>query len=69
MPTIARIQSISRNFKSAETRYFGAMSYLMPFLALIIGQSHAAKVSDTVDLLMHVRRSAFKFVLVASGRL
>jgi ubiquinone/menaquinone biosynthesis C-methylase UbiE len=69
MPTIARIQSISRNFKSAETRYFGAMSYLMPFLALIIGQSHAAKVSDTVDSMMRVRRSAFKFVLVACDRL
>ena len=69
MPTMDRIQSISRGFKSAEVRYFGAASYLMPVLAHIIGQSHAANVSDAVDRLVHVRRAAFKFVLVAHGRL
>ncbi|MBU2622664.1 MAG: class I SAM-dependent methyltransferase [Proteobacteria bacterium] len=69
MPTMERIQSISRGFKSAEVRFYGAVSYLMPILARIIGQSHAAKVSDAVDRLVHVRRSAFKFVLVARGRL
>lgn len=69
MPTMDRIQSISRGFKSAEVRYFGAVSYLMPVVAHIIGQSHAANVSDAVDRLVHVRRSAFKFVLVACGRL
>jgi ubiquinone/menaquinone biosynthesis C-methylase UbiE len=69
MPTMERIQSISMGFKSAEVRYFGAVSYLMPVLARIIGQNHAAEVSDAVDRLVHVRRSAFKFVLVAHGRL
>lgn len=69
MPTMGRIQSISKGFKSAEVRYFGAVSYLMPILARIVGQSHAAKVLDAVDRLVYVRRSAFKFVLVAQGRL
>jgi ubiquinone/menaquinone biosynthesis C-methylase UbiE len=69
MPTISRIQSISRGFKDLDVRYFGAVSYLIPFLARIIGQNHAAKVSDSVDRMVHVRRSAFKFVLVAQGRL
>jgi len=69
MPTIARIQSISMEFKSAEVSYFGAVSYLMPVLAGIMGQSRAAQISDTVDRVVHVRRSAFKFVLVACGRL
>ena len=69
MPTMKRIQSISRSFESIEVRYFGAVSYLMPILAPIIGQSHAAKVSDAVDRLVNVRRSAFKFVLAARGRL
>ncbi|MFH1974980.1 MAG: class I SAM-dependent methyltransferase [Pseudomonadota bacterium] len=67
MPTLDRIQSISRGFKNSEVRFFGAVSYLMPILARIIGQSHAAKVSDAIDRLVHVRRSAFKFVLVARG--
>lgn len=67
MPTMERIQSISQGFKSAEVRFFGAVSYLMPALARIIGQGHAAEVSDAVDRLVHVRRAAFKFVLVAHG--
>jgi SAM-dependent methyltransferase len=69
VPTMERIQSISRSFKSADVRFFGAVSYLMPFLARITGQRYAAEVSDTVDLMVRVRWSAFKFVLVVCGRL
>jgi ubiquinone/menaquinone biosynthesis C-methylase UbiE len=67
MPTMERIQSITMAFKRYEVRYFGAVSYLMPVFARIIGQTHAAQLSDIVDHLVHVRRSAFKFVLVAEG--
>jgi len=69
MPTLQRIQLISQGFKSAEVRFFGAVTYLMPVLASIVGPSNAAKVSDAVDRLLRVRRAAFKFVLVAIGRL
>lgn len=69
MPTIKRIESISRGFQSAEVRYFGSISYLMPVLSSLIGQFRAAKFSDFVDHLVHVRRAAFKFVLVARDRL
>lgn len=69
MPTIERVESISRGFQSAEVHYFGAVSYLMPVLARIIGQFRAAQFSDFVDHLVNVRRAAFKFVLVAHGRL
>jgi SAM-dependent methyltransferase len=69
MPTIDRIQSISRGFKDTDVRFFGAISYILPALAYLIGQIYAAKISDIVDRLIHVRRSAFKFVMVARGRL
>lgn len=69
MPTMERIQSFSKAFKETDVRFFGAISYIMPILARIIGQGHASEVSDTVDRLVHVRRAAFKFVLVARGRL
>lgn len=69
MPTMGRIESISKGFRSTEVRYFGAMSYLMLVLARIIGQNHAARLSDVVDRIVHCRRSAFKFVLVARERL
>jgi SAM-dependent methyltransferase len=69
MPKLGRIQSISLGFKSTQVRFFGAFSYLMPLVACIAGQSRAAQLSDAVDRFVNVRRSAFKFVLVASGRL
>jgi len=67
MPTKERIQSLSQGFKSADIRYFGAVSYLMPLLARLVGQIHAARFSDVIDRLIHVRSSAFKFVMVARG--
>jgi len=69
MPTMARLQSISRGFKNTELRFFGSVSYLMPILARIMGQTKAAQASDAFDRLVNVRQSAFKFVLVAQGRL
>lgn len=69
MPTLNRIESISKGFKDTDVHFFGAVSYIMPILARIIGQDQAAKVSDTVDRLVRVRRAAFKFVLVGRGRL
>ncbi len=69
MPTISRIQSILSGFQDADIRFFGAISYLTPFLARIIGQNNAAKLSDAIDRIAYVRRMAFKFVLVARERL
>lgn len=69
MPTTARIQSISKGFRKVEVSYFGAASYMMPIIAYIIGQDNSAIVSRMIDRLIRVRKSAFKFVLVAHGRL
>ena len=68
MPTMERIETISKGFKQTDVRYFGSISFLMPVLARIVGQTRAAAVSDYVDKLVNVRRAAFKFVLVAKGR-
>lgn len=69
MPTIERIQSISEGFNSVDIRFFGSVSYLMPVYTFITGQNRAAKLSDAVDRMVNVCRSAFKFVLVARERL
>jgi len=65
MPTLDRIQSLSKGFEENEVRFFGAVSYLMPFFVRIVGQERAAKISDVLDRLVNLRKSAFKFVLVA----
>lgn len=69
MPTIERIQAISDRFNTARVQYFGSISYITPFLAFVVGQNYAAKISDAVDHLVKVQQSAFKFVLIACGRL
>ncbi|MEO7502893.1 MAG: class I SAM-dependent methyltransferase [Gemmatimonadaceae bacterium] len=68
MPNAARIDSISQHFQSAEVRYFGGLSWVMPFLKRVIGSDRASRVSDAADRMLNVKRSAFKFVLVAQGR-
>lgn len=68
MPDSARIEAIGQHFQSVEVRYFGALSWTMPLLKRVVGSTRAGKFSDAADKLMSVKRSAFKFVLVARGR-
>ncbi|MDP9178923.1 MAG: methyltransferase domain-containing protein [Gemmatimonadota bacterium] len=68
MPNARRIEAIGQHFKSVEVRYFGALTWTMPLLRRVLGGNGASRISDAVDELMNVKRSAFKFVLVAQGR-
>lgn len=67
MPTEQRIAAIARAFGTTSVEYFGAISFLMPVLSRMLGKRRAAGLTDAVDRLIHTRRSAFKFVLVARG--
>ena len=55
-------------FLGSECLFFGAASWLMGPLARVIGETRAAAWSDTIDRMIGVRRSAFKFVLYARAR-
>ena len=65
MPDLARIQLFCEGFSDVEVKYFGALSFAMPIVASLAGQNTAQSVSDQFDRWVGVRRSAFKFVLVA----
>lgn len=67
MPTLARIAAMSSGFAISSVRYFGAFSFTMPAVASLIGDGRAQAVSDCLDRLIRVKRSAFKFVLFAKG--
>ena len=43
------------------------MSFAMPVVARLFGENTASAASDRIDQLVGVRRSAFKFVIVAQG--
>lgn len=67
MPDLARIMALGDRFSNVSVHYFGALSFAMPVLARLSGENTAQAVSDRIDQWIGVRRSAFKFVLVAQG--
>lgn len=67
MPGLERINSLSGMFAQSDVRYFGAISFLMPVVSRLSGQTTAKALSDGFDTMLGVRRSAFKFVLVGRG--
>lgn len=66
MPTVRLIEDYGRRFGRMEVRFFGAASWAMPFASKVIGDETAAKLSDRIDGWFKVRRSAFKFVMIAT---
>jgi len=65
MPSIKRLEKLTQLYSEVEVGFWGSISYLMPFIKIITGAENAKKISDFVDKLFCVRKSAFKFVLVA----
>jgi ubiquinone/menaquinone biosynthesis C-methylase UbiE len=67
MPDLYRIQSLRYGFADTQVKYFGALTFLLPIVARLVGENSAKSVSDQFDRWIDARRSAFKFVLVAKG--
>lgn len=67
MPNIARLKVICRLFENADLHYYGSISYLMPLVSKVFGEKTSAQISNTVDNFFGIKRSAFRFVLVAKG--
>lgn len=69
MPTVERLRELAGQFASHRLEFFGAVTWLMPIVGVLAGDHRAAKLSDAVDSALRTRRSAFKFLLSARGRL
>jgi ubiquinone/menaquinone biosynthesis C-methylase UbiE len=65
MPDLNRIKAISDSFTHVDVNYFGALSFIMPLVSGILGENSAQLFSDRFDQWVCVKRSAFKFVIVA----
>jgi len=66
MPTLGRFELLKQNFTKIEIKYFGSISYAMPLISIIIGKLRAKALSDKIDKLFRIKKSAFKFVLIAN---
>jgi ubiquinone/menaquinone biosynthesis C-methylase UbiE len=65
IPNFELIGHFRKKFCSVDVRYFGSASWLMPVVGRLIGIQYAAEASKFIDNAVRVRRSAFKFVMVA----
>ena len=65
MPSIKRIKRLEELYSTIEVRYFGSISYFMPLISVIFGENKSKNFSDYIDKKFSIKKSAFKFVLIA----
>ena len=65
MPDDSLILNYRKIFKSVKVRYFGAASFLRPFLKLFFSEKTIKLFIDRINFFIGVRKSAFKFVMIA----
>ena len=65
MPTVSLIKTYHNKFGKSDVTYFGSISWLTPLLSRIIRDTKVAKFSDFIDRLFRIRKSAFKFLMIA----
>lgn len=66
MPGMRTLTAYRNSFASVSVAYFGALTFLVPLMAPVLGEQGAARVVDAVDRSLRAKRSAFKFVMVAT---
>jgi len=68
-PDLRLLRKYEGKFGQAENQFFGSISYLVPLLNAVFGEKITTKISDRIDSLVGVKRSAFKFVMVAEKKI
>jgi len=68
-PDLKLLRKYEGKFGQAENQFFGSISYLVPLLNAVFGEKITTKISDRIDGLVGVKRSAFKFVMVAEKKI
>ncbi len=67
MPSYRRIESLKEKYSNVDVKYFGSISYFMPLFSLIFGYKKSKNISDSIDKKFSIKKSAFKFVLIAKA--
>jgi SAM-dependent methyltransferase len=66
MPTVESLNDLTKTFKSTQIYYFGALVFLLPLLNKVTSDAVSAKILNKFDKKFQIKKSAFKFVLIAS---
>lgn len=66
MPRIELIKNYRKTFGAVDIHYFGGISWLISLLSSVVKNDELLKkISDRFDIFFNVKKSAFKFVMVA----
>ena len=66
MPKVKLLESYKSDFGRAEIFFFGSLSWLFPLIRIMVGDNRSAKFSTWFDGFFKIRKSAFKFVMIAT---
>jgi SAM-dependent methyltransferase len=65
MPTVSLIDKYTKKFGYAEVKYFGAVTWIFPLLSKVLTEKVMTEFSNWIDVVFNIKRSAFKFVMMA----
>ena len=65
MPTINLIDKYTKKFGYSEVRYFGAVTWIFPLLSRVLTEKVMTEFFNWIDVVFNIKRSAFKFVMMA----
>jgi ubiquinone/menaquinone biosynthesis C-methylase UbiE len=68
IPNLKLLQKYEQKFGKTEVKFFGAITYLSPILNELFGENKTTIISDCIDRMFSIKRSAFKFVLIAEKK-
>jgi ubiquinone/menaquinone biosynthesis C-methylase UbiE len=68
IPSFKLIKSYEQIFLIKKISFFGSLTWLSPLISFIFGDNKAANLLDWFDKIIKVRKSAFKFVLLAKNK-
>lgn len=64
MPDLKLLRDYEEKFGCSQLYFFGAITFLMPFLSKFLSDEICARISRKIDAKFRIRRLAFKFVMV-----
>jgi ubiquinone/menaquinone biosynthesis C-methylase UbiE len=68
MPNINLIEKYLKKFGYGKVRFFGSITWAFPLLKIVLAEKVITKISNCVDQILEVKKSAFKFVLILNKK-
>jgi len=64
-PTIERLNSLNLFYTKINVKYFGSIAFVIPLLSRLLGEKLTFNTMNYFDRIIKVKKSAYKFVLIA----